>query len=113
MTEQNSGIEPAVKQMERVILEQSQAMLPDAVEKFKNHDLDQLRQAMAENEAMRNALTIAVFTLANKYDHLAEEIRILTDAINRMSKSVEEMPDLLRNTMLTAVSKPAGGGKAN
>lgn len=113
MTEPNSDIEPAAKQLERIIIDRYQAALPEFVEKFKDHDLDQLRQAAAENEAMRNAVTVALFALSNRFDKQSEDIRSIADAIKRISKAIEEMPDLIRNTMLTAVSKPPGGGKAN
>ena len=113
MTEPHSDIEPAAKQLERIIIDRYQAALPKSVENFKGHDLDQLRQAAAENEAMRNAVTVGLFALANRFDKLVEEIRSISDSINRISKAVEEMPDLIRNTMLAAVAKPAGKGRVN
>jgi len=113
MIENNREPEPAAKQLERIIIERYQAALPESVEKYKGHDLEQLRQALAENEVMRNAVTVGLFALANRFDKLVEEIRSISDSINRISKAVEEMPDLIRNTMLAAVSKPAGKGRVN
>jgi|GEM_PF-6716673 len=112
-TEQGERSGATGKHIQRVILERYQANLPESVGKLKDCDLDQAKQAMAENEAMQKAVTVAIFVLSNKIDQLTEQFNSLTESINRISKAVEEMPDLIHNTMLTAVSKPAGGGKAN
>ena len=113
MTEQKGAIEPAAKQLERIIIDRYQAALPEILEKFKDHDLAQLRQAVAESEAMRNAVPVALFALSNRFDKQAKDIRSIADSIKRIAKAIEEMPDLILKTMWTAVSKPPGGGKAN
>jgi predicted nucleic acid-binding Zn-ribbon protein len=135
MTKQKNEIESAADQLQKIFLGRYEAMLPDAVEKFKDYDLGQIKQALAENETMRNSLTIAVFAQANKFDDLGHQIQILTEAIRGVAKAAEflkgqiermgsdtekavadcftQLEKTNKELATLIVAQPAGGGKAN